>query len=427
MAENVGTYQGMSGADSFERARQAFASLGAKELSDVQAAADYAQTTAYAADIPFRRADDAALKPLATEAEAVAARVLEIRPGHLVALRAHSAALGYLSTPANNELHFGAAVAFVERATVDEAVLVRLDPTNADDRESLEFHTRVIGMELAGMGRTRAALPKLREAIDVLHGDKTPGPNNLNNELVDRLSLARLEADLGDAAATRAALGDAQSVLERIHREREAGSQLTVRADALFALRQADLATLAGDPKAARTLAIGAAERLSHVVVTSDQLMMSAADLKVHAALLRADAAYSVGDYAEALDSARAGADLTRTPPRMRVADKLTAAQPVILEAMALARLGRTVEAAKVLAPVLAMEREYYARNHDFEFQRLEYATALFAEALAEPSMRATSLAEANRVLHALPAEMQTLASVRRWQQRVTSELAARP
>ena len=427
MAENVGTYRGMDGAADFERARHAFASLGARELSDIQAAADYAQTTAYASDIPFRRGDDAALKALATEGEAVSARVLEIRPGHLVALRAHAASLGYLSTPAANSMHLSESIALIERSTVDEALLVRLDPTNADDREAFEFHCRVIGLQLAGMGKARAAVPKLREAIDVLRGDTTPGPNNLNARLLDALILTRLEAELGDAAAVRTALGEAQSILERIHREREAGSSLTTNADALFALRQAELAMLAGDSKDARALAIGAAERLSRMVVKADQLKMYVADLKVRAATLRAEAEYSLGDFAEALESARAGVELTRDPPRMRINDKLAGAQPVVIEAMALARLGRTADAAKILAPVLAMQHDYYARNHDFESQRFDYATALFAESLAEPAKRATSLAEANRVLHALPAEMQTLGSVRRWQQRVTSELAARP
>ena len=425
MVGSLGTYQDADGGKSLERAREAFASLGAKDLSDVQAAADYAQATALQCRDAFFEGDDARLKPLAMEAELIAARVLEIRPGHLVALRAHNVALAYLSTPALNEMRLAESRGLVERATADAATLVRLDPTNFDDRWTLAFDYGIEGRSQLDAGHPAAAITKLRQAIATVDGAAKPGLIGLNQALRDALDVEMVETDRGNTVGRAARLADIEARLARIRQAQAADSPLRINANAISTLSRARLAFLMGDLKEAHALALAAAEQLSHTVAFNSGLADALRARRVEADLLRADIEYTLEDYTASAASARSAIEHQSSLRAQRIDDKLAANRPPVAAAMALARLGKTAEAATILGPTLRLERDLYARNHDYERQRLDYATALYAHALAEPAARAASLNEANRILHALPAEMQALTSVKRWQQRVGAELSA--
>jgi hypothetical protein len=93
---------------------------------------------------------------------------------------------------------------------------------------------------------------------------------------------------------------------------------------------------------------------------------------------------------------------------------------------MALARLGRPAEAAALLAPVLAGARERNTRNFDDQAERLDFAAALYAQALVDPAHRAALLDEALRLIDKLPPEMRGLLSTQQWRERILRERAGR-
>jgi hypothetical protein len=95
-----------------------------------------------------------------------------------------------------------------------------------------------------------------------------------------------------------------------------------------------------------------------------------------------------------------------------------------VVAAIIAARLGRDAEAQQLLAPVLKLHRDLYARGTDNEdqSQRLEFAAALYASALVSPNQRASQLAQAASLLDGLPAGMRNLISTTRIREAIAEE-----
>jgi hypothetical protein len=94
----------------------------------------------------------------------------------------------------------------------------------------------------------------------------------------------------------------------------------------------------------------------------------------------------------------------------------------IVLQSIAMSRLGQPTEARALLTPVLDWQRGRFARNHDDAEQRLDYASALYALALTDPVHRSDLLNQAAAIIAALPAEMRELKSTRMWMDRVQAE-----
>jgi len=94
----------------------------------------------------------------------------------------------------------------------------------------------------------------------------------------------------------------------------------------------------------------------------------------------------------------------------------------VVLQSIAMSRLGQTAEAHALLSPVFEWQRARFARNHDDAQQRLEYASALYALALTDDGHRSELLNQAAAIIAALPAEMRSLKSTRMWADRIQAE-----
>jgi hypothetical protein len=91
----------------------------------------------------------------------------------------------------------------------------------------------------------------------------------------------------------------------------------------------------------------------------------------------------------------------------------------VVLKSIAMSRLGQTAEARELVYPIVEWQRARFARNHDDALQRLDYASALYALALADGGHRSELLNQAASIIAALPAEMRSLKSTRMWMDRV--------
>jgi tetratricopeptide (TPR) repeat protein len=194
--------------------------------------------------------------------------------------------------------------------------------------------------------------------------------------------------------------------------------------EARAAIGKAEIDHLNGNETAAHDAIVDSLSRLSNVKGNNVGVERYLAGVRVDAQLLRVDIEMSLKNFEAAEQSANAAVDIAKHLPIGRVVDRENVAQPAIYEAIALARLGKNVEASRALAPALALHRDLYRRNHDFEKQRFDYAIALYADALADPSHRAASLNESARILRELPVAMQALMNVKRWQQRVAVERA---
>ena len=131
-----------------------------------------------------------------------------------------------------------------------------------------------------------------------------------------------------------------------------------------------------------------------------------------------AQAAYLQRDFAAAERAGRESLAARAQYPVTDNGDRRDQGAVATLLAMTLAREDKTREAAEVLAPVIKLQRALAARNHDDEWQHVELAAAIYAQSLLDPGRSGVLLAEARRLLAALPAEMRGLHTVRLWQSR---------
>jgi hypothetical protein len=90
---------------------------------------------------------------------------------------------------------------------------------------------------------------------------------------------------------------------------------------------------------------------------------------------------------------------------------------------LALARLGRSAEALKLIEPVQQRQRQWLARMHEDEQLKLEAAVTLLAAAVARPGSATEDLDKASRLLNSAPKEMLGLNSVALWKRRIDDEL----
>ncbi|HEX8740010.1 MAG TPA: hypothetical protein VF925_07685, partial [Casimicrobiaceae bacterium] len=88
---------------------------------------------------------------------------------------------------------------------------------------------------------------------------------------------------------------------------------------------------------------------------------------------------------------------------------------PVVLASVIASGLGNHAKAQQLIAPVVAFERGLYERKDNEDLtQRIEYAQALYASALANPATRGQVLKQAAGLIDGLPAPMRSLKSVAR-------------
>jgi hypothetical protein len=88
---------------------------------------------------------------------------------------------------------------------------------------------------------------------------------------------------------------------------------------------------------------------------------------------------------------------------------------------MAIARQGRFDEAAKIIAPVVKFDREIAARNHGDQYLPVEFAGALYAEALTDKAQAPALLREAATLIDSVVPIVRATHDVRQWRERIAA------
>src|SRR5205814_7354445 len=140
-----------------EEARAAYRSIADLDMSDLPAAAGYAEASSWLVQshATFGHSEDA--KRAGKEGLAVAAKVLEKRPGHMQALRAQALATSPLSGLLGDEMHLAEALAMAETTRRAWSEFVRMDPGNAISWSNLAVANFIKASTLEAMGRVDEA------------------------------------------------------------------------------------------------------------------------------------------------------------------------------------------------------------------------------------------------------------------------------
>ena len=420
VAMSVASYEsGQEALALFARAKRSLESIGALDLTDLPASADYATVLSIEAVELWREGEIDELQKVSDQGMRLSDAILARRPGHIVALQARSSLHLLGSSPAHESLRIGDSAELVKSALDDGLLLLRLDPANADERGQVSSDAAILSGDYEQLGRPRDARATLQKALEILLASRHAAEDHGDAVVARYAGIARIDADLGERGAGEATLKEAEPVLTRVTAALGQDSFKTATAKCSLANAHARIALFNGDFKQA----VDIARPVLDTSLTWKGLfghVGSVIPCPSTAALIVGDADVMLGDYDAANTALGAAVPVAKTGNDW--ISRNYHASLVVLQSIAISRLGKTSEARALLSPVLEWQRARYARNHDDAQERLDYASALYALALTDSAHRNESLGQASAIIAALPAEMRSLKSTRRWEDRVRAE-----
>jgi hypothetical protein len=404
-----------------EKGRAALVAAGALDLSDLPAAARYAEISAWLGEALGFAGRGAEAEKVFAQADAIAKKILSMRPGHMGALRAGALAEANLGEMLVDEMRLGEAVTALRGSEAYGIQFAQLDPANFLTWNNLGEDQLTLGQALADSGHPRAALePMQRGMASYAQGDQT-NFYIIWDTLEFAAKLTGLEAELGDAAALNATLATLDKVHE--HGEQAAGFARFI-AGCRWTFVRANTALSNENFEAAKHIAQSFSLEASLDESKGEQREFRSYCRHMLLGVI-GSAEYGAGRDAAAEAALRTAVDV---PPQGLTtnADRRAVDNLATLLALALARDNQLSEAQAVIAPVVTRQRGLFAHNHDDYKQHVELAAALYASALAGGGERHALLAEASALMAGLPAEMRSLRSVVRWRERIRVAAAGR-
>ncbi len=402
-----------------EEARETYRSIDGLKLGDLPSAVAYAEASAWevAALQSLGRQSDA--RRVGEDAIRVAGQVLEIRPGHMSALRARALTADGLSGAEVDDGHIHKSLELARQAALDWEAMLKLDPTNQIAWNNLASSRMGIAFNLWVSGRIRESEAEWRAALSV----EKQATTAVRTALPLALSagyLAMLEANSGNSQAAEAALADNRrlagvatgnlppdsSVRSSIH------EFLTYYGYPSSGLGYGGYAPAfaAGDFAALRDMARASVRRLAALKPPTAEQELRRNQMLIVAYRTMAYASYGLRDYSTAEGEIRQALEIRPSLPKRTLQDERDIGDENMLAAMIAARQGKEAEAQKIIEPVLKLHRELNARSdNEDQLQRIEFARALYVSALAGSSQKAAQLAEAAAILDRLPPELRRL------------------
>jgi hypothetical protein len=399
-----------------EQAMRLATDLGARDLSNIDMAADYAEAGAWlvSALANLGRNDEARRRGV--DALAVADKVLEKRPGYRLALHAEQVIESDLAQAETNDLNPREALRIAEHEVQIGQTLLALDPQNVVSMNNLGVAHQGVGDVLWSMGRVRDAIPYYLKCLEDF--GNAAGAGGTGFVLIHGYAVAQTsvhQAQIGDRTGAAATIASGEPFLASLRRSEPQGSMAVSLLEALQRLPTAGIAFEADDFAGAQRLA---RDDLREMGATKPEGGLQ--ENQKYISLFvgyhfegRAD--YMLGDYAAAERAEQASMEARKHTPIEAVGDRRDVGELSTWLAMAVARQGRLVEAAQVIAPVVKFQRDLAAKNHGDYWQTVELAAALYAQALTDRQRGSALLREAAAKIDALPAAMRELHDVRLW------------
>jgi tetratricopeptide (TPR) repeat protein len=392
--------------DTCEDARGILAGVGARDLTDLTAASVYADT----ADSQARHSLDlgrlADAERLEREVYEIAEAVLARRPGDLRSMKNRALAADLLGRIALRRGDFATALEFATRSEEASADLVRFNPGDLGSFVSAARASRRVADVLYEQGRLRDALAKLESATAAAHDERLPpGAAGVFEETW--YQLAELQMKLGMRAAAERTLVPAAAASEAsasLFAEGSARRRMTLGRPMA---ERPWLALQVGEPAAAYQGFQPVIEELDQLQFPDDDRLGRDIRGDYLSWLLRGqgDAAIQLSRYAEAEALARRRIALPDAAFGDVVRERADREQQL---ALALAKLGRRVEAREVLEPALEHHRRRRADGETGTEFQLSFAEAMYASAIAQEDDAAGRRAR-QQALEAATAELDSL------------------
>ncbi len=351
----------------------------------------------------------------------LADQLLSARPGHRTAVAAKSAALGALAETEGRLLNIASQLPYAREALKLEQELMAREAGSGVSRNNLRVeHWRMQDI-LIKLGRFGEAEPHSQQMLAVGKNERVDG-FAAANFVGWHTSQALHRADLGDFNRARAEMAHAERYFA-VTRAAGASERARLNAQNQLALFNGLIAIAAdGDLSTVRrSMETEIAARKA--LFKGDRTAMSDNSVYAWMHVVGAETALIQGQYPVAEQFAReALADLKPDVESDLVQQSETNELRSRL-AIALARQGKRDEANAVLVPVRAYYRLPQVFNSDDHRLKASHARALLADALANPSERATLLAAALARIEAMPATLKRVKFTERLRDEIAREM----
>jgi len=403
-----------------ESAREAYRSIDGLKLDDLSSAAGYAEATGWQIEALRNLGRNEDAKRNGEEAAHVAAQVLDKRPAHMGALRAHGILLGTLADIEADNLQVRKSQALADTITRDWESFLKLDPGNGIAWSNLSGNHLRSGSLLWALGRLGEAREEFL-AASAIERRTTMSAFFAVNQMWPAGLRATLEADRGNEALAEASLAEVHRLAGIANANRPPDTAQRANMTMFETGWKIVLPVAARDYPTVRRMVQEGMPAASVAKPTGgrEEYIWNYNLAIMNRAL--ADAQYNLKDYAEAEKSVRKAMDYTRLLERSLDRQR-DAARDQILLAMILARLDRHPDAQQAVAPALQFHRGLTARGSEDLTQRIEFAQALYASALAGGAQRAAALKEAAALVDGLPPAMRQMKSTVLLRERIAEE-----
>jgi tetratricopeptide (TPR) repeat protein len=414
------------------RAMEIGAALGAESLGDLRLSSLYAFAGAWRVNaLANLDRNDEALQ-VGRRAIAVADGVLAKRPWYRLTLVARENTDGSLVGTASGALdpHAGQEFALQERETAQ--TLVSLDPGDVGLKNNFAIALTDVCVSFWAGGHLSEALGWCHKSFPVWAGlgveQHLAGGFGIQVRYMWS-RMARWQAISGDlTGALRDAARD-QKLFETGSPPRlPDGSSSWFGSGFDMQIVQAELMYERGDFAGASRLAGQATGQLQGMKPVGDVHKLAQAYLLYNLSNIYGRAEYQLGHFQSSESAERIALQQNATVlpfDTSTLANRRDGAEISTWLAMALARQGKLSQAAQTIDPIVTFEQGLLARNHGDVWVPYELASALYAQALAEPTRRDVALKRAAALLDGLPPHLQRLHDVRQWRQWVAEPLPA--
>jgi hypothetical protein len=402
-------------------AREIAAALGARDLTDLDMGAYYAEATAWLVTALYSTGQQALARTQAEDSFALCTRVLGRRPGHRVALHAQEILGSYLAGFALEDLDPLLSAQLSVRNEAISQTMLDLDPDNVVTLNNLGGNSVSAANAFWLAGHLQEAVrynAKASEVTGRAAAHESSG-DFLETHLLFTGFLALNQTMMGDAQGAAATLAKIRAIDVRLRKSDPAGSVGAVMGDVWQKAIAVQTGLLHGEFAATQRLARETLSEIAPATPRSGDESFGQALTVAALNHLLAIADYELGEFAAAEAAEELSLKSRKEFAAPGVSTDRDLGESSTWLAMAQAREGKLTAAAATLAPVLKMQRDLRARNKSDAWLPMELARALYAQSLIEPARAPALLKEAAQLLEGLTPAVRQLPEPQLWRARI--------
>jgi tetratricopeptide (TPR) repeat protein len=404
-----------------QKTLQILTTLGAQDLSNIDASAIFADASGRIGEMLQSLGRDEEARQGCQRALDLVDQVLLRRPGNRMALHGQQICVGVLVAAAADNMQMAELQKAAKRQVEIGLALVNLDPGNVASQFNLGLALFNMGDINVAVGRLADAVPNYQRALEYRRQTKGQGGAFGMIYLNDLSQHADQSAQIGDMAAATRMLQEIPAEQAGVLKADGKSSMLWTIADAHAKYGAAAIALQKDDLAAAQRGAWDAVREIQSRQAAAG-FEQTQADMALFlSAHIASQAGYRLGTYAEAEKAARIAVDARHRIADQAIFDRRDNNIKATWLAMAIARQGRSDEAAKIIAPVIKFDREIAARNHGDQWLPVEFAGALYAEALTDKARAPALLREAVTLIDSVAPSVRAVHDVRQWRERIAA------